>query len=119
MVATCTASLRLEKTTNKNMHSRGNTATYHYYANVPLLCGIAAFLCVFCAALPQMFSLLPLLYCRKCVRGIAAFSRQCRKCFFSRHFRGIAAFVLDVFFCFFWSKFFVALVSLIAKISTT
>ena len=57
MVATCTASLRLEKTTNKNMHSRGNTATYHY-ANVPLLCGIAA------------------RHCRIC-----SFSRHCRKFF--------------------------------------
>ena len=41
MVATCTASLRLEKTTNKNMYSRGNTATYHYYAALPR--GIAAY----------------------------------------------------------------------------
>ena len=73
MVATCTASLRLEKTTNKNMYSRGNTATYHYYAALPR--GIAAY--VFFAALPQILSLhcrfCLVAACRKCVRGILPF----------------------------------------------
>ena len=38
--------LRLEKTINKNMYSRGNTATYHYYAALPHM--------FFFAALPQI-----------------------------------------------------------------
>ena len=118
MVATCTASLRLEKTTNKNMYSRGNTATY-----VPLLCGIAAFLFL-CGIAANVF----LRHCRKCLRCIAAFVslRHCRKCV-----RGILPFVFrsifqalplvykHVLFAFIGNKMFVTPVSLIAKISTT
>ena len=109
MVATCTASLRLEKTTNKNMYSRGNTATYHYYAALPR--GIAAYV-LFRGIAANSFAALPLLFScgmpQMCSRNIAF-------CL-SRHFRGIAAFVLLAFF---GNKVFVALVSLIAKISTT
>ena len=109
MVETCTASLRLEKTKNKNMHSHNVPLTYHYYANVPLP--------LFCVFKRGMFSL----HCRFCIAAnvFAALPLFRGICCFSRHFRGIAAFVLDVFFCFFWSKFFVAIVPLIAKISTT
>ena len=95
MVATCTAPLRLEKTTKKNMHSRGNTATYHYAndAALPLFCvcflrGIAAN--VFAAAafvLPQMCS------------------RHCR--FFAAYvvFRGIFAALPLLFWMFFFAFF--------------
>ena len=113
MVATCcTAPLRLEKTTNKNMHSRGNTATYHYYANVPLLCGIAAFLFFFRGIAANVFAALPLLFC--C--GIAANAFAV----LPFAFRGIfAALPLWFSFAFFCSKLFVTPVPLIAKISTT
>ena len=83
MVATCTASLRLEKTKNKNMHSHNVPLTYHYYANVPLplFCvfkrGMFSLHCRFCIA-ANAFAALPLF------RGsffFAAFSRHCRFCF--------------------------------------
>ena len=89
---TCTASLRLEKTKNKNMHSHNVPLTYHYYANVPLplFCvfkrGMFSLHCRFCIA-ANVFAALPLF------RGIAA----------NVVFRGIFAALPLLFWMFFFA----------------